>query len=58
MRRRRPVTNKVRAAARRNLTKAHITRFRTRESRSIGRATLRKLRGLGRLTRPIARTRR
>lgn len=34
---RRPTTPKVRAAARRNITKAHLARFRTREPRSIGR---------------------
>lgn len=34
---RRPITAKVRAAARRNIAKAHIARFRTREPRSVGR---------------------
>jgi len=34
---RRPTTPKVRAAARRNIAKAHLARYRTREPRSIGR---------------------
>lgn len=34
---RRPTTAKVRAAARHNIAKAHLARFRTREPRSVGR---------------------
>ena len=34
---RRPITAKVIRAARRNIAKAHLARFRTREPRSVGR---------------------
>lgn len=45
MARRLRTTSKVRAAARRNIRKAQITRFRMKEPRSPGRRARQKMRG-------------
>lgn len=42
----RPVTTRVRAAARRNIARAQVSRIRTREPRSVGRMARQRRRGL------------